>query len=136
MTKRYANLAFFYAIFAMIFGVFYREFTKFSHFSGQTSLSFLHIHYFVLGMIFFLILLLAEKVLSFSGPNTGKVLLVYQFGLNITGLGFLMRGLTQVQSAELSRGLDASISGISGIGHILLGVGIVLLLQKIKKSAD
>lgn len=135
MVKRYANLALFYAIAAMVFGVFYREFTKFSHFSGQTSLSFLHTHYFMLGMFFFLVLMLAEKAFSFSGGNTGKLLIAYQFGLNITGLGFLMRGLTQVWGTELSRGLDASISGIAGIGHILMGISIILLLLKIKKQA-
>lgn len=133
MTKRFANLAFSYAILAMIFGVFYREFTKFSHFTGQTNLAFLHTHYFVLGMFFFLILMLVEKSFSFSDRNTGKVLIVYQSGLNITALGFLLRGLTQVWGTELSRGLDASISGIAGIGHILMGIGIILLLLKIRK---
>ena len=58
MAKRYANLALSYAVIAMAFGVFFREFTKFNHFTGQTSLSFLHGHYFMLGMFFFWILLL------------------------------------------------------------------------------
>ena len=94
MAKRYANLALSYAIIAMVFGVFYREFTKFSHFVGQTNLSFLHTHYFMLGMFFFLVLMVVEKAFSFSGQNIGKLLIAYQAGLNITGLGFLMRGLT------------------------------------------
>ncbi len=135
MVKRYANLALVYSIIAMIFGVFYREFTKFSHFTGKTNLSVMHTHYFLLGMFFFLMLMLTEKVFSFSDKSTGKVLTVYQVGLNITGLGFLMRGLTQVWGQELSRGLDASISGIAGIGHILTGVCMVLFLLKIRKKA-
>ena len=93
MIKRCANLALVYAVIAMIFGVFYREFTKFNHFTGQTSLSFLHTHYFMLGMFFFLALMLAEKVFSFSDRSTGTLLAVYQLGLNITGIGFLARGL-------------------------------------------
>lgn len=135
MIKRCANLAFSYGILAMILGVFYREFTRFSHFTGQTNLAFLHPHYFMLGMFFFLTLMLIEKAFSFSDQNTGKLLLVYQTGLNITGLGFLLRGLTQVWGTELSRGLDASISGVAGIGHILLGVSLILLLLKIRKRA-
>lgn len=135
MIKRYASLAFSYGIIAMILGVFYREFTKFSHFAGQTSLAFLHTHYFLMGMFLFLILMLAEKAFSFSDQNTGKILVIYQAGLNITGFGFLLRGLTQVWGTELSRGADASISGIAGIGHILLGVCLVLLLLKIRKRA-
>lgn len=135
MIKRYANMALVYAAIAMIFGVFYREFTKFSHFTGKTNLSVMHTHYFLLGMFFFLILMLAEKSFSFSEKNTGKLLIVYHLGLNITGLGFLMRGLTQVWGTELSAGMDASISGIAGIGHILMGISIILLLLKIRKKA-
>ncbi len=135
MTKRYANLALVYAVIAMIFGVFYREYTKFNQFTGQTNLSFLHTHYFMLGMFFFLILMLAEKNFSFSDQKTGLLLAAYQLGLNITGLGFLMRGLTQVWESELSRGLDASISGTAGIGHIVMSVCMIMLLLKIKKHA-
>lgn len=89
----------------------------------------------MLGMFFFLALMLAEKVFSFSDRSTGTLLAVYQLGLNITGIGFLARGLIQIQGSPLSRGLDASISGVAGIGHILLGVCIVLLLLKIRKRA-
>ena len=39
-----------------------------------------------------------------------------------------MLGLT------LSSGMDAAISGIAGIGHILLGVSLVLLLLQIKRG--
>lgn len=135
MVKRYVNMALVYAIIAMIFGVFYREFTKFSHFIGQTNLSVMHTHYFLLGMFFFLALMLVEKVFPFSDQKTGMLLIAYQIGLNITGLGFLLRGLTHVWRTELSKGLDASISGIAGIGHILVGVSMVFLLLKIKKRA-
>lgn len=135
MIKRYANMALAYAVAAMIFGVFYREFTKFSGFSGQTALSVIHTHYFLLGMFFSLLLMLIEKAFSFSDQNTGKILIVYQLGLNITALGFLMRGLTQVWETELSKGMNAPISGIAGIGHILTGICLILLLLKIRKRA-
>ena len=49
MIKRYLNTAILYAILAMIFGVFYREFTKFNHFTGKTNLSVMHTHYFLHG---------------------------------------------------------------------------------------
>jgi Ca2+/Na+ antiporter len=136
MTKRYANMALVYGLAAMVCGVFYREYTKFSHFTGVTNLSVMHTHYFLLGMVFFFLLMLAEKALEFSNRNTGKILLVYHIGLNITGLGFLMRGLNQVWETELSSGMDASISGISGIGHILTGVCLVLVLLQVRKRAE
>lgn len=135
MIKRYANTALVYAVIAMICGVFYREFIKFHHFEGRTNLSVMHTHYFLLGMFFFLILMQLQKMFAFSDQKVGIVLVLYHTGLNITGVGFLVRGLTQVWGTELSRGLDASISGISGIGHILMGISIVLLLLRIRKSA-
>ena len=135
MIKRCANGALVYGAIAMIFGVFYREFTKLSQFTGQTNLAFLHTHYFLLGMFFFLLLMLAEKSLSFSGSRAAKAVVTYQAGLNITALGLLARGLTQVWGTALSRGMDASLSGVSGIGHILMGVSLVLILLDIRKKA-
>ncbi len=60
LARHFATLALVYAVIAMALGVFYREFTKFSGFAGRTSLSFLHTHYFALGMVFFLIPMLLE----------------------------------------------------------------------------
>lgn len=135
MIKRFANSAFIYAIVAMIFGVFYREFTRFSGFTQKTNLSVIHTHYFLLGMIFFLIMMLLEKNFAFSNQKKVKVyLILYHIGLNITGIGFLIRGLVQVWESELSKGIDASISGVSGIGHILIGIGIIALLLQIRKQ--
>ena len=135
MIRRYLNTALLYAVFAMIFGVFYREFTKFHRFTEKTNLSVMHTHYFLLGMFFFLILMLIEKNIPFSKEkNTEKVVITYQIGLNITGIGLFLRGLTQVLETELSRAMDASISGISGIGHILMGISLILLLLTIRKQ--
>lgn len=137
MTKRFATTALAYAVAAMIFGVFYREFTKFQGFTGKTTLSVMHTHYFLLGMVFFLLLLVLEKNFSLSAQkNIGRILIAYQIGLNITGLGLFMRGMTQALGTVLTRGLDASISGISGIGHIFTGVSMILILVKIKKSCS
>lgn len=130
--KRYINSALCYAILAMVGGVFYREFTKFNGFTGKTTLSVVHTHYFLLGMVFFLLLLVLEKNLSFASPKTGRILVVYQVGLNLTAVMMLVRGVTQVLGTPLSSGLQASMSGIAGIGHILLGVSLILLLLQIK----
>lgn len=136
MTRRYANTALIYAVIAMVCGVFYREFTKFSAFTGKTTLAVLHTHYFLLGMFFFLaLLLLAKNDLLPGGRSTGRALILYQVGLNITGLALLLRGLTQVWGTELSRGLDASLSGAAGVGHILLSAGLILLLLQIRREA-
>ena len=132
--KRYMNSALLYAVLAMVGGVFYREFTKFNGFTGKTALGVVHTHYFVLGMVFFLLLLLLEKAFAFTGKNTGRVLAVYHAGLNLAAVMFVVRGVTQVLGLALSSGMSAAISGVAGIGHILLGVSLVLILLEIRRS--
>lgn len=134
--KRYINTALLYAVLAMVGGVFYREFTKFSGFTGRTALGVVHTHYFLLGMVFFLLLLLLEKNFSFTDAKTCKILAVYHIGLNLTAVMLVVRGVTQVLGTALSSGMGAAISGIAGIGHILLGVSLVLVLVQIKRSVS
>lgn len=132
--KRYVNTALLYALLAMVGGVFYREFTKFNGFTAKTTLSVIHTHYFLMGMVFFLLLLILEKNFSFSNTKTGQILAIYHSGLNLTVIMLVVRGITQVLGTTLSSGMDAAISGMAGIGHILLGVSLILLLLQIKRS--
>lgn len=132
--KRYMNMALLYAVLAMVGGVFYREFTKFNGFTAKTTLGVVHTHYFLMGMVFFLLLLLLEKSFSFTGAKTGRILVLYHIGLNLTAVMFVVRGVTQVLGTALSSGMSAAISGMAGIGHILLGVSLILLLLQVKRS--
>ncbi|MDE6971803.1 MAG: DUF2871 domain-containing protein, partial [Lachnospiraceae bacterium] len=95
-----------------------------------------HTHYFLLGMVFFLLLLLLEKNFSFTGAKTRRVLAIYHIGLNLTAVMFVVRGVAQVlvPASSLSSGMNGAISGIAGIGHILLGVSIILLLVQVRRS--
>ena len=86
--------------------------------------------------MFFLLLLLLERSFSFTGAKTGRVLAVYHCGLNLTAAMFVARGVTQVLGTELSSGMSAAVSGVAGIGHILLGVSLVLLLLQIRRSVS
>lgn len=132
--KRYINAALLYAVLAMSGGVFYREFTKFNGFAAKTTLSVVHTHYFLLGMVLFLLLLLLEKSFSFTSAKTGRILAVYHTGLNLTAAMLVVRGVAQVLTPTLSSGMNAAISGVAGIGHLLLGVSIILLLTQIRRS--
>ena len=134
--KRYANASLLYAVLAMAGGVFYREFTRFNGYTAKTALSVVHTHYFLLGMVMFLLLLLLEKNFSFTGAKTGRVLAVYHIGLNLTGVMLVVRGVAQVLMPTLSSGMSAAISGIAGIGHILLGVSLVIVLVQIRRSVS
>lgn len=133
--KNYFRLSFGYAILAMIFGVFYREFTKFNGFNGQTSLGVVHTHAFVMGMLFFMIVLLMEKQFDLSSHKRNTTFLfLYNAGLLLTIIMLVVRGITQVMGVALSPALDAGISGFAGIGHILLGIGILLFFRILKQQ--
>lgn len=131
--KRYMNSALLYAVLALAGGVFYREFTKFHGFVGKTTLGVIHTHYFMLGMVFFLLLLLLEKNFSFTSAKAGRILAVYHVGLNLTAVMLVVRGVTQVLGIALSSGVNAAISGMAGVGHILLGVSLVILLVELRR---
>lgn len=131
--KKYMNMALLYALLAMAGGVFYREFTKYNGFTDRTALGVVHTHYFMLGMVFFLLLVLLEKNFAFTGPKTRWVILTYHIGLNLAAVMLLARGVAQVLGTTLSSGMSAAISGVAGIGHILLGVSLVLLLVQIRR---
>ena len=47
---------------------------------------------------------------------------------------FMVRGIVQVLGMEVSTGMNAAISGIAGISHILMMVSIVFLFLALKKS--
>lgn len=132
--KAYANSALVYAVLAMVGGVFFREFTKFNAFEGTTTLAFVHTHYFALGMMGFLLMLLLEKSFGFTDRGVRKAVVAYHVGLNVTALMLVVRGAAQVLSLGLSHGASAAISGIAGLGHIVLGVGIVLVLLGVKRA--
>lgn len=126
--KKYYLSSVVYALLALVGGVFYREFTKGFSFTGQTTLSVVHVHYFVLGTIFFLVMLLLEKSFSFINKKTNIAFILYHVGLNLTCVMFLVRGILQVTTQSLTTGIDAMVSGFAGIGHIVFGVSLVLVL--------
>lgn len=132
--KRYMNWALIYAILGLVGGVFFREFTKFYNFTGETTLGYLHLHYLVLGTLFFMIILLFEKNFAFLDKKINKMYITYHIGLNIMVLFLLIRGIIQVANIEISKSFNAAISGCAGIGHILLGVSLILIINKIRKS--
>lgn len=134
--KRYFNIALKYAAAAMIWGVFYREFTKWNSFTGVTALGKVHGHMFTLGMlVFLLVALYADRFPVEKQKTFSAFMVVYNIGVPLTSLMFVIRGVFQVLGTELSKAASAAISGVAGIGHILTGVGIILLLVSLKRAA-
>lgn len=132
--KKYANAAVVYGILALVGGVFYREFTKFNGFEGTTALGFVHVHYFALGVLFLLLLMALAAQLG-KAFEPGRALVAYHVGLNLSVAMLVVRGVIQVLGTELSAGATAAISGIAGVGHIVLGVSLVMLLLRVRRAA-
>lgn len=132
--KKYFNIAFIYAITAIASGVFYREFTKFNDFTEKTSLSVTHLHLFVLGTIIFLVIALLIERTNLEEQKSFKTFVkLYNIGLPFMVIMFYVRGIVQVLGIELSKGANASISGIAGIAHIIMTIAIVMLFINLRK---
>lgn len=133
--KKMINTSFIYLILSLIGGVFYREFTKFNGFTGKTTLGVLHTHLFVLGVVFFLILALLINSLPQILQNKGlnRFYLLYNISLTLFSVTLLVRGITEVLKINLSTALNASISGIAGVSHILLAISFIYFFVILKK---
>lgn len=105
-TRKYYLSSVIYAALALLGGVFYREFTKGFSYVDKTTLSVVHVHYLVLGTVFFLLLLLLQKSFAFEDKKTNVALILYHVGLNVTCAMFLVRGILQVTGTHLSDGLN------------------------------
>ncbi|GAB5617008.1 DUF2871 domain-containing protein [Faecalimonas canis] len=135
--KKTVNTSFIYAILAMAGGVFYREFTKFQGFEEKTTLSVLHTHLFMLGMAMFLLVTICIRLFALDkAKKYSAFFIIYNIGVCLTAVMLTVRGITQVLGVELSNGQNGMLSGSAGIGHILLGVGMVLFFLSLKESVS
>lgn len=135
--KKLARTSMTYMIAGLVSGVFYREFSRLNDFSGKSQLNTLHTHILVLGMFFFLIVLLLENAFQLTEHKHFRLFYgIYNSGLGITLLLMLVHGIMTVLGYKDS----AMIAGIAGLGHIIITVGLgfffsVLMGQVGKKTA-
>lgn len=135
--KKMLNTAFAYLIAGLAGGVFYREFTKWNGFAGRTSLGFVHGHLLALGTLFFLLMaLFALHTDVLQHRQFGRFFAFYNVGLCSTAVLMAVRGVAQVLGLPLSKGADAAISGVAGLGHIALAVGMVLAFVCLKNCSE
>ena len=125
--KRLINASIVYAALALVGGVFYREFIKLNGFSTYTL--------FYVGNDVFLILALFEMNLHFMNDRTKRYVFFYHLGLNLTVIMLMIRGVIQVVYLNsLTTTLNVVIAGIAGIGHLILGISLIMILISIKNE--
>lgn len=132
--KKLLNTSMIYFIAAILAGVFFREFTKFNHYTAATALGRLHTHLFVLGMFLFLILALfcQKEDRLWKNRSFSRFFVLYNIALPFMTVTMLVRGIVQVLEISLSNAADAMISGFAGISHILLTIAFFLLFSALK----
>ncbi|MEU6263347.1 DUF2871 domain-containing protein [Saccharopolyspora shandongensis] len=130
MKKLYWS-ALVYMVLGLAAGLYYREFTKVLDFTGDTQLSVLHTHLLALGMLFFLLVLALDKAFALSGNKLFTLFFwFYNSGLVLTAAMMLVHGTLTVLGKESS----AAISGIAGLGHILITLGLIHLFLALRKA--
>ncbi|WP_433214011.1 DUF2871 domain-containing protein [Microtetraspora malaysiensis] len=121
--KKLYYAALVYMVLGLAGGLYYRDLTKMKNFTGETQLSVVHTHFLVLGMVFFLIMILFERVFTLSESRAFTWFFwVYNTGLVMTATIMTVHGTMTVLGKETG----AAIAGIAGMGHILLTVALVL----------
>ncbi|MDH6679258.1 small-conductance mechanosensitive channel [Rhodococcus sp. LBL1] len=129
--KTLVNAAFGYAILGLLSGFYYRELTKAHDFDGRTQLATVHTHLLVLGVVFLLVVLALEKLFTLSAsPLYRWFTITFHAGLILTVAMLTVHGTMQV----LGKGDSPAISGIAGIGHILLTVAFVLFFLALRTA--
>lgn len=133
--KQFIKYAAVFLALGLALGVFYREFSKaYGVVHTYTTLGLAHTHFLVLGTAFTLIIGL---VTLYIGKQDDK-LFIWAFrlyGTGVLGAGCMMaaRGVLDVLVKSdkivfaVSKGANGAISGLSGLFHAVLGVGLVLI---------
>lgn len=138
MEQKLFRAAAAWAIIGLLSGVFYREFTKYTGFDTgdiSTQLSVVHTHTLILGTVFLLLMLVLERVFSLSTATTKGArafFIVWNIGLALSTTMMLIKGILQIIGSPAAD--HAAISGVSGLGHIVLTVGFVLLFHTVGKA--
>lgn len=102
-----------FSILALLFGAFYREYTKYLNFDGKTTLSILHTHTFLIAVFLPLIFTLITEHLKHSIKEMKNLIIIYYAGFFLTIGAMFARGITEVKAIALTSGIDHMISGIA-----------------------
>ncbi len=133
--KKYIKYSAVFLALGIIFGVFYREFSKaYGVVNTYSPLGLVHTHFLVLGVTFTLIIGLVNE------KNGGRNEKLFKWAFNVYCAGVLGAGLMMTARGiidiliksdkivyELSDGANGALAGISGLFHAVLGVGLVLI---------
>lgn len=122
-----------YATLGLLSGLFYREYTRAHDFEGVTQLAVMHTHLLALGMLVMLIALALEKLFALSKTKWFTLFYWhYNGGLILTAVMMLIIGMGDVAGQATT----PMLAGISGLGHIIITVGIAFFFVALGKRLN
>lgn len=105
-------------------GLAYRELTRSRGFTGRTELAVVHTHLLVLGTVVLLVLLVIDRLYAASRfASFRRGVWVYVAGVGVTSAMLAVNGVRTV----VGDGPSKALAGVSGLGHLTVTVGLVLL---------
>lgn len=134
--KKILQIIFINSIIALLLGAFYREFTKYMAFDGQTVLSVIHTHTFMLMVIFPLLFVLIAKNINLDIKEMSKNLIFYYIWWIITISFMFIRWIIEVSWIVLSYWMDKMISWMSWLWHIIVFIAFILIFLKLIKKSN
>lgn len=130
-------ISIFYLMISLLSGLFYHEIAYYTHFTGTSTLRFVHPHGIILGAFLFLIIPLFMKNYAIQeNKYFSKFIISYNLGLIISLVFMIIRGITQLLLIPVSSFSDHLIGGLAGIGHIILTIGIYFLYKTLITSSE
>lgn len=119
-----------YAVLGLAAGLFFREYTVAHDYDGATQLSVMHTHLLALGMVVMLVVLALEKLFELSKSKWFNLFYWhYNGGLLLTVAMMLVIGMREVAGQAST----PMLSGISGLGHIIITVALVFFFVALGK---
>lgn len=86
--------------------------------------------------MFLIVALFFTKFDLAKDKRFNRFYLSYNIGLIMSLVMMLVRGVTQVLAMDVSKGLNASISGMSGLAHIVMTIGLMYLFAILRSEAN
>lgn len=132
--KKLLNASMIYMVAGVLSGLFYREFTKLNGFpeGKSTQLGLAHTHLLTLGFIVLLIVLALEKVFTISASPKlfAWFFWLYNAGVALTSAMLIWHGSLTVLGLESTK----MISGIAGLGHMLITAGMIVFFVALRRA--
>ncbi|MDN5571327.1 MAG: DUF2871 domain-containing protein [Propionibacteriaceae bacterium] len=116
----------------LISGLYWREFTKFTDFTGHTQLATAHTHALALGMLMLLAVLAVVRSLNLAEKPTKLFVTLWNVGLGLTFGTMIVKGTLQVLGIEFAE--SAMWSGIAGLGHMILTGAVIYFFVVLRRA--